>query len=252
MDELAGADDVDWADLGCAFGPADAVGDLLRGLVSEDAAVRDHGLDTLISTVWHQGTVYEVTPATVPFLVAVVLDTDLDPATRSGVCFLLSCLANADSFVLPDSPTVMRVARWRRPEREPAPGRDLVDESRLAVAAHAGALVAALSGAPPPVATGLLAALAAVAPDAPVEAEAAARQALGAADRRITAAAEILRGLARRDLSDVRLRELADLDPTARDLLPAIAEWPVEVRAAQIVQELMTAVTDEDPSANQG
>jgi len=242
-DELAGVDAVDWAALGAAYGPATDVATLLHEVVSADEAVRDRALDGLFTTVWHQGTVYDVSPVVVPFLVAIATDAGLDAGTRTDLCFLLSCVANADSFVLPEAPSVMRLPWWRSPGHKPAPARDLVEECRHAVADHAARLVDALPLAPPLVAAGLLAALAATASYAPLEAETAARRFLDARDPRIAAAAELLRGLALHDVSDERLQELAGLDPAALDLLQGTEEWPVEVRAAQVVLELMAAVT---------
>ena len=61
-------DDVPWADLAHAYGPAADVPGQLRGLASPDAKVRDAALDRLYGNVFHQGTRFAASPHVVPFL----------------------------------------------------------------------------------------------------------------------------------------------------------------------------------------
>ncbi|MFC6019723.1 hypothetical protein ACFP2T_26390 [Plantactinospora solaniradicis] len=73
---FAGLDEIDWASMNHAYGPAVEVPELLRGLVSDDPAVRETALDGMDGAVHHQGDVYECTLACVPYL--------FEAATRPG------------------------------------------------------------------------------------------------------------------------------------------------------------------------
>lgn len=61
-------DEVDWAALRHAYGSAEDVPALLRGLASADPAEREAALDGMYASVHHQGLVYDSTLACVPFL----------------------------------------------------------------------------------------------------------------------------------------------------------------------------------------
>ncbi|MEU9456555.1 HEAT repeat domain-containing protein [Streptomyces sp. NPDC048277] len=67
---FTGIDEVDWASLRHAYGSAEDVPGLLRGLASADAAEREVALDGMYGSVHHQGQVYDSTLACVPFLFA--------------------------------------------------------------------------------------------------------------------------------------------------------------------------------------
>ncbi|MDV9193299.1 hypothetical protein R6L23_34680, partial [Streptomyces sp. SR27] len=71
---LTGIEEVDWASLGHAYGPADDVPELLRGLASADPAERETSLDGMYGAVHHQGDVYDSTLACIPFLLELVAD----------------------------------------------------------------------------------------------------------------------------------------------------------------------------------
>ncbi|MZE52908.1 PBS lyase, partial [Streptomyces sp. SID5770] len=71
---LTGIEEVDWASLGHAYGPADDVPELLRGLASADPAERETALDGMYGAVHHQGDVYDSTLACIPFLLELVAD----------------------------------------------------------------------------------------------------------------------------------------------------------------------------------
>ncbi|MBF9133849.1 PBS lyase [Plantactinospora sp. S1510] len=73
---FAGLDEIDWASMNHAYGPAVEVPELLRGLVSDDPAIRETALDGMDGAVHHQGDVYECTLACIPYL--------FEAATRPG------------------------------------------------------------------------------------------------------------------------------------------------------------------------
>ncbi|MDH6447931.1 MULTISPECIES: HEAT repeat domain-containing protein [unclassified Streptomyces] len=84
---FTGIDEVDWASLRHAYGSAEDVPGLLRGLASEDRAERETALDGLYGAVHHQGDVYDSTLACVPFLLALVASGEI--ADRAGIVELL-------------------------------------------------------------------------------------------------------------------------------------------------------------------
>ncbi|MCK8677429.1 HEAT repeat domain-containing protein [Streptomyces lichenis] len=77
-----GIEEVDWASLSHAYGPADDVPGLLRGLASADPGEREAALDAMYGAVHHQGDVYDSTLACIPFLLELVAD----PAVRDRGC----------------------------------------------------------------------------------------------------------------------------------------------------------------------
>ncbi|MFG3256728.1 hypothetical protein [Streptomyces sp. NPDC048172] len=88
LDETGGIDALDWAALEHAYGPADDIPGLLRALASAEAEAeaRDEALDTLFSSLCHQGSVYSATAAAVPFLARLALD---GPGHRLPLLWLL-------------------------------------------------------------------------------------------------------------------------------------------------------------------
>ncbi|MEZ0228766.1 MAG: hypothetical protein ACAI25_09090 [Planctomycetota bacterium] len=67
-------DDIDWTQHQHAYGSAADVPDLLRALASTKKKKRDAAWHDLHGNVWHQGTVWEVTPLVVPFLIELVAE----------------------------------------------------------------------------------------------------------------------------------------------------------------------------------
>ena len=65
---LTGLDEIDWAALEHAYGPAEDVPGLLRALASGNAEAAKAALYELWGTIWHQGSVYPATVPAVPFL----------------------------------------------------------------------------------------------------------------------------------------------------------------------------------------
>ncbi|MEV6393391.1 PBS lyase [Streptomyces sp. NPDC051907] len=89
-----GIDEVDWASLGHAYGPADDVPDLLRGLASTDPAERETALDGMYGAVHHQGDVYDATLACIPFLLELVASSEVQD--RGGIVELLTSIGGID------------------------------------------------------------------------------------------------------------------------------------------------------------
>ncbi|MDA2814687.1 HEAT repeat domain-containing protein [Nocardiopsis sp. RSe5-2] len=89
-----GLEDIPWADMEHAYGPADEMPDLLRGLVDPDPAERETALDGMYGAVHHQGDVYECTLAAVPFLVRIAGAPGVPG--RAGVLGLLASIGGAD------------------------------------------------------------------------------------------------------------------------------------------------------------
>ncbi|UYQ64374.1 HEAT repeat domain-containing protein [Streptomyces peucetius] len=91
---FAGIDEVEWASLEHAYGPADDVPELLRGLASADPAERENALDGMYGAVHHQGDVYDSTLACIPFLMELVADPDV--RDRGCVVELLTSIGGID------------------------------------------------------------------------------------------------------------------------------------------------------------
>ncbi|MCX5241096.1 HEAT repeat domain-containing protein [Streptomyces prunicolor] len=84
---FTGIDEVDWASLRHAYGSAEDVPGLLRGLASTDPVERAGALDGMYGAVHHQGIVYDSTLACVPFLFALAACEEV--ADRGGLVELL-------------------------------------------------------------------------------------------------------------------------------------------------------------------
>ncbi|MFC8506020.1 PBS lyase [Streptomyces sp. NPDC057411] len=91
---LTGIEEVDWASLGHAYGPADDVPELLRGLASADPAERENALDGMYGAVHHQGDVYDSTLACIPFLLELVADPEVQD--RGCIVELLTSIGGID------------------------------------------------------------------------------------------------------------------------------------------------------------
>ncbi|MFJ9578376.1 PBS lyase [Streptomyces sp. NPDC101191] len=91
---LTGIEEVDWASLGHAYGPADDVPELLQGLASDDPAERENALDGMYGAVHHQGDVYDSTLACIPFLLELVADPTVQD--RGGIVELLTSIGGID------------------------------------------------------------------------------------------------------------------------------------------------------------
>ena len=94
---FTGIDEVDWASLRHAYGSAEDVPGLLRGLASADPVERETALDGMYGAVHHQGDVYDSTLACVPFLLALVASGEV--ADRAGIVELLVSIGSeGDAF----------------------------------------------------------------------------------------------------------------------------------------------------------
>ncbi|MFQ3560541.1 hypothetical protein QZN11_27670 [Streptomyces gramineus] len=71
---LAGLDQVSWSQLHHAYGSAEDVPTLLRGLASLEEGIADEAEQELWSSIVHQGTVYTATAPTVPFLARLIAE----------------------------------------------------------------------------------------------------------------------------------------------------------------------------------
>ncbi|MFI6651658.1 HEAT repeat domain-containing protein [Streptomyces sp. NPDC050529] len=91
---FAGIDEVDWASMEHAYGPADDVPGLLQGLASADPSKREAALDGMYGAVHHQGDVYACTLACIPFLFELVVDPAVPD--RGGIVELLTSIGGID------------------------------------------------------------------------------------------------------------------------------------------------------------
>jgi hypothetical protein len=134
-----------------AYGSAEDVPGLLRGLASADPVERETALDGMYGAVHHQGEVYDSTLACVPFLLALVASGDVadradgelaapvlwsawteNPCTRRTITACLAALGPA-GVPLHHLLRAERAARRRHPA-SPSGGcgsHDVLDDERL-------------------------------------------------------------------------------------------------------------------------
>ncbi|WP_406145970.1 PBS lyase [Streptomyces sp. NBC_01012] len=91
---FTGIDEVDWASMEHAYGPAGDVPGLLYGLASADPAERESALDGMYGAVHHQGDVYACTLACIPFLFELAVDPGI--RDRGGIVELLTSIGGID------------------------------------------------------------------------------------------------------------------------------------------------------------
>ncbi|MDQ7906330.1 HEAT repeat domain-containing protein [Phytohabitans sp. ZYX-F-186] len=103
-------DDVDWARITHAYGPATDVPDQITDLRSADPDRREKARWQLYGNIFHQGTRYEATAYAVPFLLEILADPD--GADKGELVRLLAAIAvGYDEFWLPDG---LPIAEHRR------------------------------------------------------------------------------------------------------------------------------------------
>jgi hypothetical protein len=240
--------DIDWSELDDAYGSAVEVPNRLRALADPQPATQRAALAELWGTVWHQGTVYDCTPVAVPFLTDIAVSPDVDAAARAEVAALLASIASANSFVLPGQRGMWRPRWWPNgpASADAAPGRDLAEECRLAVAHELDQLAATFADAPRAVQAGLLAVFATVAEKLPTTVLVALAELEHDPDPRLASASQLIRALAAgQDLAPARLAQLAACDPDVADYLGDITQWPTRVQMVALARELCCNATSE-------
>lgn len=137
-------DRIDWDDLKGSW--AGEVPALLRTIAAGGAPAAAEAIDDLRETIWHQGSVSEVSAAAVPFLGELCADGSLDPDDRAQLADLLFLVGRGRSY-------------WRREtaaRSRGGPGLDtefaahshMVETCGQAVEQVAGQLLAGLTNAP--------------------------------------------------------------------------------------------------------
>ncbi len=119
-----GLDLIDWASMGHAYGSAEDVPAMIRGLVSPSPEERERALDGMLGAVHHQGDVYECTVAAVPFLIEALAHPELPG--RADVADLLASIGGAPE-------------EGSRPTRDVAPADERIREvmdAQLAAVVH--------------------------------------------------------------------------------------------------------------------
>ncbi|MET7713152.1 PBS lyase [Streptomyces sp. NPDC005407] len=226
---FGGIDEVDWASLAHAYGPADDVPHLLFGLASADPAERETALDGMYGAVHHQGDVYDSTLACIPFLIELVANPSVQD--RGGIVELLTSIGSidldGDDELDPEDEEFEYAANYAMASSAVTAGADaflaLVDAEDRGVRLTAPLALATLHDDPELV-LGLLRERLGVEPDAEVRfacVEAAGRIALRH-QRLAPEVVEWLTGLTRAPYHPgLRLAALAQLARCAPDALPA-------------------------------
>lgn len=108
---LDALDAVDWGSLRGCYRTAEEVPQFLLALLSPSTDEREWAHDELLGAIWHQGTVYEVSVAIVPFLYD-LLKADGVP-DKWPLADLIATLADAHSSVEDHPHTPEEAAEWR-------------------------------------------------------------------------------------------------------------------------------------------
>jgi HEAT repeat protein len=90
-------DEIDWASLRDAYGPATEFPRRLRAALSPDAKERHAAFHELHGTIVHQGTVYEASAVTVPFIIEALRSSPSYGA--ADLAFLLACIAEGRGYL---------------------------------------------------------------------------------------------------------------------------------------------------------
>jgi hypothetical protein len=110
---FAGMDEIDWASMRHAYGPAAEMPEVLRGLVAEKKRVRAWAQDCMWGGIHHQGDVYECTLRAVPFLLEAVATPGLPG--RAEILRLLASIGSAEVDDLDTLPTAGGLWRAAQP-----------------------------------------------------------------------------------------------------------------------------------------
>lgn len=89
--------DINWANYNHAYGPADDVPGLIRGLLSESSEERENIWYELYGSLWHQGTIYEATVHAVPFFIELLQDKHTPDKFK--ILSYLGSLAEGSSYI---------------------------------------------------------------------------------------------------------------------------------------------------------
>ncbi|WP_157117307.1 hypothetical protein [Nocardia vaccinii] len=102
--DLSDIDEIDWAALQHAYGPADDVPELLWALAADDEGFDEALQDGFYSSLFHQGTCYTATPFAVPYLARLAATPDFTPSYRIA---LLQAMIELSTVGEPGNRTVV-------------------------------------------------------------------------------------------------------------------------------------------------
>jgi HEAT repeat protein len=139
---LNGVDSIDWGSLNHAYGEASDVPEILRSLLSPEAA--ENAAYELYGNIWHQGTVYSATAAAVPFLYEILAAPGVKG--RSGIAHLLASIAAGRGYLEVHAVSPHGEKSWR--EILGKRGKSLEEEISREAAVTASVHRAASSGLP--------------------------------------------------------------------------------------------------------
>jgi hypothetical protein len=93
---LAGLSEIDWSSLHHAHGKATDFPILLSAALSQVENDREFALRLLHETIWHQGTIYQATSYTVPFIVNLIQSPDVP--NQVDFAYLLASIARGKGY----------------------------------------------------------------------------------------------------------------------------------------------------------
>ncbi len=107
---LDGIDAVDWGSLHGCYRTAEEAPQHIRAMLSPSQKVREWGHSELTRAVYHQGTVYELSAAVVPFLYE-MLEGDGVP-DKGKIAEIIAIVADGHSYLVCHARTPESVATW--------------------------------------------------------------------------------------------------------------------------------------------
>ena len=107
---LDGLDAVDWGSLHGCYRTAEEAPQHIRAMLSPSREVREWGYSELFDTVYHQGSVYELTAAVVPFLYE-LLEGDGVP-DKGMIVQMIALLADGHAYFASQTRTPETAAMW--------------------------------------------------------------------------------------------------------------------------------------------
>ncbi len=111
LSALHGLDEVNWAMVRDAYGPATSVPAMLRALVSPNAKHRQFACCWACETLWHQGNVFSASAAVIPFLYKLLEEDGLQD--KEYIAVLLATIAEGEPPFLNCATDAAKAAEWR-------------------------------------------------------------------------------------------------------------------------------------------
>ncbi|MFX0090730.1 MAG: HEAT repeat domain-containing protein [Candidatus Hodarchaeota archaeon] len=96
---LENLDKIPWDRIDNAYGFSDATPEHIRNLTSQDEHAREEAVEYFWSAVIHQGTIYQVTSYTIPFLLEIIYKSSTPNSVKREILWLISSFLDSASQI---------------------------------------------------------------------------------------------------------------------------------------------------------